>query len=340
MLPYFFSFCRTHGSRYLARYTLAVSHFPAILSPPRFLLHFLLTLSDDLITRRYSKTECNFTPWHLAIASLPCSISIAKRDGVERAYVFPARYFRALLINNLLTPSRTSYVCTNVIKIADSPNNSSIQEIYGYSRIALWPPNARTYRSSTNFSMGTYLARDKFAILYYACFVFNYVIRQDYYSQRDLFIGEVVHKTSSIIRKNSLKPKLLKEKLRTVQECRSKHCDILEGRTFSVIWNFSRKQVAAILVENNASLKAATKNGFTPLHIAAKYGNMNVANILLQKDSKLDVQGKVRAHLLVRYIGLCKRVQKIPFRVEKEKRATCIFSVISRHLTIIFSQKL
>jgi ankyrin len=59
----------------------------------------------------------------------------------------------------------------------------------------------------------------------------------------------------------------------------------------------SDEQVAAILVENNASLKAATKNGFTPLHIAAKYGNMNVANILLQKESKLDVQGKVRARI-------------------------------------------
>lgn len=46
-------------------------------------------------------------------------------------------------------------------------------------------------------------------------------------------------------------------------------------------------------MENNASLKAATKNGFTPLHVAAKYGNMSVAKILLQRDSKLDAQGKV-----------------------------------------------
>ncbi|XP_076389120.1 uncharacterized protein LOC100881279 isoform X1 [Megachile rotundata] len=51
-------------------------------------------------------------------------------------------------------------------------------------------------------------------------------------------------------------------------------------------------QVATILVDNNASLKATTKNGFTPLHIAAKYGNMSVAKILLQRDSKLDAQGK------------------------------------------------
>jgi len=68
-------------------------------------------------------------------------------------------------------------------------------------------------------------------------------------------------------------------------------------RTAFVMRKSSDEQVAAILVENNASLKAATKNGFTPLHIAAKYGNMNVANILLQKESKLDVQGKVRARI-------------------------------------------
>lgn len=56
---------------------------------------------------------------------------------------------------------------------------------------------------------------------------------------------------------------------------------------------FFHTQVATILVDNNASLKATTKNGFTPLHIAAKYGNMSVAKILLQRDSKLDAQGKV-----------------------------------------------
>lgn len=51
--------------------------------------------------------------------------------------------------------------------------------------------------------------------------------------------------------------------------------------------------MAAILVDNNASVTATTKNGFTPLHIAAKYGNTNVAGILLQKDVKIDAQGKV-----------------------------------------------
>lgn len=57
-------------------------------------------------------------------------------------------------------------------------------------------------------------------------------------------------------------------------------------------------------MENNASLKATTKNGFTPLHIAAKYGNMSVAKILLQRDSKLDAQGKVRInyYIFIQYV--------------------------------------
>lgn len=60
--------------------------------------------------------------------------------------------------------------------------------------------------------------------------------------------------------------------------------------------------MATILVENNASLKATTKNGFTPLHIAAKYGNMSVAKILLQRDIKLDVQGKVSRYICTCYM--------------------------------------
>jgi ankyrin repeat protein len=52
-------------------------------------------------------------------------------------------------------------------------------------------------------------------------------------------------------------------------------------------------QVAAVLLEHGASNTATTKRGFTPLHLAAKYGNMKVAKLLLQKDAPVDAQGKV-----------------------------------------------
>ena len=52
-------------------------------------------------------------------------------------------------------------------------------------------------------------------------------------------------------------------------------------------------EVASVLIEHGASPTATTKRGFTPLHLAAKYGNMKVAKLLIQKDAPVDAQGKV-----------------------------------------------
>ena len=54
------------------------------------------------------------------------------------------------------------------------------------------------------------------------------------------------------------------------------------------------------------------QKGFTPLHLAAKYGNIKVARLLLAKEAPVDAQGKVIAADIER-----KYKEKTALRVEE-----------------------
>lgn len=48
------------------------------------------------------------------------------------------------------------------------------------------------------------------------------------------------------------------------------------------------------LVQCSFMLCVLLQKGFTPLHVAAKYGKLEVANLLLQKNAPPDAAGKVK----------------------------------------------
>lgn len=100
---------------------------------------------------------------------------------------------------------------------------------------------------------------------------------------------------------------------------------------------FFSLQVASVLLENGASLTATTKKGFTPLHLAAKYGNMNVARLLLQKNAPVDAQGKVTCFTPARKNWKIEIKQKKPADVS---RSICFFCIQSDFLQLTKTQQI
>ena len=52
--------------------------------------------------------------------------------------------------------------------------------------------------------------------------------------------------------------------------------------------------VAAILVKNGAEVGPETAAGYTPLHVASHFGQLNMVRFLLQHQAEVRCQGRQR----------------------------------------------
>lgn len=53
-------------------------------------------------------------------------------------------------------------------------------------------------------------------------------------------------------------------------------------------------KAASLLLQNDHNPDVTSKSGFTPLHIAAHYGNESIANLLLSKGADVNYSAKVK----------------------------------------------
>ena len=56
--------------------------------------------------------------------------------------------------------------------------------------------------------------------------------------------------------------------------------------------------VAAVLLEHGAAVTETTQEGFTPLDLTFNSGNLNVAELLVQKGVSFDAKGKVMVEIM------------------------------------------
>ena len=52
-------------------------------------------------------------------------------------------------------------------------------------------------------------------------------------------------------------------------------------------------KAAGLLLQNDHNPDVTSKSGFTPLHIAAHYGNENIVALLLQRNANVNYAAKV-----------------------------------------------
>lgn len=57
-------------------------------------------------------------------------------------------------------------------------------------------------------------------------------------------------------------------------------------------------EIATTLLEYGASTNTVTRQGITPLHLAAQEGNVDIVTLLLARDAPINVGNKVRQLLV------------------------------------------
>lgn len=64
------------------------------------------------------------------------------------------------------------------------------------------------------------------------------------------------------------------------------------------MWEHTQCMTICILFQNDHNPDVTSKSGFTPLHIAAHYGNSNVASMLVQRGADVNFTAKVCNQLI------------------------------------------
>ena len=72
-------------------------------------------------------------------------------------------------------------------------------------------------------------------------------------------------------------------------------------------------KAAALLLQNDHNPDVTSKSGFTPLHIAAHYGNENIAVTLLQRGADVNYSAKVRMEIHILTNNLLEALSRITF---------------------------
>ena len=91
-------------------------------------------------------------------------------------------------------------------------------------------------------------------------------------------------------------------------------------------------KAAALLLQNDHNPDVTSKSGFTPLHIAAHYGNENIAVTLLQRGADVNYSAKV-----VIVVYFTENVDWKPYLASRKKKDLWIRNIYDRNWNLNYS---